>query len=180
MRVLVPATLAMLAHAVATGSLDAVAGAAYAVTPAAREMHADGDTEELELLAAEVAAAASLRLLAAAPPTTVPARRVVLSVDVPDEQVAIPAPGAGGDDEPELVHLVGPVPMKALASAHVDAASTAPTVAAALPVAAEPALELGALPEGPAWSARDDVEASPLLWYDRTEIDALVQEAHTT
>ena len=180
MRVLVPATLAMLAHAVATGSLDAVAGAAYAVTPAAREMHTDGDTEELELLAAEVAAAASLRLLAAAPPTTVPARRVVLSVDVPDEQVAIPAPGAGGDDEPELVHLVGPVPMKALASAHVDAASTASTVAAALPVATEPALELGALPEGPAWSARDDVEASPLLWYDRTEIDALVQEAHTT
>jgi len=177
-RVLVPATLAMLAHAVATGSLDAAAGAAYAVTPAAREMHADGDTEELELLAAEVAAAASLRLLAAAPPTTVPARRVVVSVDVPDEQVAIPAPGAGG--EPELVHLVGPVPMKALASAHVDAASTAPTVAAALPVATEPALELGALPEGPAWSARDDVEASPLLWYDRTEIDALVQEAHTT
>lgn len=180
MRVLVPATLALLASAAATGSLDPVTGIGYAVTPAAREMHSDGDTEELELLAAEAAAAASLRLLATAG-GTVATRRVVLSVDVPDSQVVVPPPGdADPPDEPELVRVIGPVPMKAVASVHVDAAASASTVAAALPVAAEPPLELGALPAGPAWLARDEMEATPLLWYDRTEIDALVQEVRTS
>ncbi len=197
MRVLVPATLATLARAAATGWLDPGDGTAFAVTPAAWEMHSDGDTEELELLAAEAAAAASLRLLAAAA-GPVPARRVVLSVDVPDAEVTIPtgldesddadgadAEGADGEGaagegadapDPALVRLSGSVPMESVASVHLDPASRAPIVTAALPVAAEPALELGALPEGPSWQARDELEASPLLWYDRSEIDALVQE----
>jgi len=197
-RVLVPATLATLARAVAAGSLDLGDGTAFAVTPASWEMHTDGDAEELELLAAEAAAAASLRMLAAA--GAVPARRVVLSVDVPDAQVDVPGPGgdhaadaadadaadagdagAGGDigdGEPERVRLTGPVPLDAVASVHLDPASRAPTVTAALPVAAQAPLELGAFPEGPAWQARDELEASPLLWYDRSEIDALVQEVH--
>ena len=193
MRVLVPATLATLARAVRAGSLDVGDGTAFAVTPASWEMHSDGDAEELELLAAEAAAAASLRMLAAA--GAVPPRRVVLSVDVPDAQVRIPGPDGGrpdptaadpaadgedadGEDvgEPERVQLNGPVPLDAVASVHLDPASMAATVTAALPVAAEPPLELGAFPEGPAWQARDDLEASPLLWYDRSEIDALVQE----
>ena len=46
MRVYIPATLAMLQRFVADGSMHALSGTAFAVTPALRESYAEGDDEE--------------------------------------------------------------------------------------------------------------------------------------
>ena len=183
MRVFLPSTLVELARASASGEMPVPDGTAFAVTPASVEMHTDGDAEELEMLAAEAAAARSLRLLAAAIGSgtgsgTVPARRVVVAVDVADSEVTVPV--EWDEDAPDLVHLPGPVPMKAVASVLADPPSIAELVARALPVADEPPPELGALPAGPAWEARDEVEASPLLWFDATEVGDLTRGVDRT
>src|SRR5215472_4944754 len=86
----------------------------YAVTPALREWYSGGDMEELEYVAMMHAARESLRLLAADP--NAPRRRVVLAVDVPDQQVIAEA----GFDEPGLVEVRSPVPTRAVASGLVD------------------------------------------------------------
>lgn len=181
MRVFLPSTLAALARAAASGELPVPGGTAFAVTPASVEMHTDGDAEELEMLAAEAAASASLRILAAVTPDgagSVPTRRVVVAVDVADHEVTVPV--EWDEDAPDLVHLPGPVPMAAVASVLADPPSLTDLVTRALPVADEPPPELGALPEGPAWAARDEVEASPLLWFDATEIRDLTAGVETT
>ncbi|ETB32567.1 hypothetical protein O971_02285, partial [Mycobacterium avium subsp. hominissuis 10-4249] len=64
--VYIPATLAMLQRLVADGSLAAVNGTAFALTPALREAYAEGDDDELAEVALREAALASLRLLAGA------------------------------------------------------------------------------------------------------------------
>jgi len=193
-RVFLPSTLVALARASASGEVAVPDGTAFAVTPASVEMHTDGDAEELEMLAAEAAATGSLRLLAAgaqaaaaepaaqaaAQPAAgpVPARRVVIAVDVADSDVTVPV--EWDEDAPDLVHLAGPVPMAAVASVLADPPSLTVLVGRALPVADEPPPELGALPEGPAWAARDEVEASPLLWFDATEIRDLTAGVEAT
>lgn len=174
MRVFLPSTLVALARASASGRLEVPGGTAFAVTPASVEMHTDGDVEELEMLAAEAAAVASLRLLAEVTGTpAVPARRVVVAVDVADSEVTVPV--EWDEQAPDRVHLPGPVPMGAVASVLADPPSIADLVTRALPVAAEPPPELGALPDTPAWEARDEVEASPLLWFDATEVGDLTR-----
>lgn len=179
MRVFLPSTLVALARAAASGELPVPDGTAFAVTPASVEMHTDGDAEELEMLAAEAAASASLRLLAAAAQhAAVPARRVVVAVDVADSEVTVPV--EWDEEAPDQVRLPGPVPMAAVASVLADPPSLTVLVTGALPVADEPPPELGALPEGPAWAARDEVEASPLLWFDASEIQDLTAGVETT
>lgn len=186
-RVFVPSTLVTLARAAVSGELPVPGGTAFAVTPASVEMHTDGDVEELEMLAAEAAAARSLCLLAAVPEPAagppvaggpVAARRVVVAVDVLDTAVTVPADW--DEDSPDLVELPGPVAMEAVASVLADPPSIAELVNRALPVAGEPPPQLGALPEGPAWEARDEVEASPLLWFDATEIEDLTRGVEAT
>jgi len=197
-RVFLPSTLVALARASASGEVAVPDGTAFAVTPASVEMHTDGDAEELEMLAAEAAATGSLRLLAAGAQTAaaqaaaepaaqaaaqpaagpVPARRVVIAVDVAESDVTVPV--EWDEDAPDLVHLAGPVPMAAVASVLADPPSLTVLVGRALPVADEPPPELGALPEGPAWAARDEVEASPLLWFDATEIGDLTAGVEAT
>ncbi|GAA3759740.1 DUF6912 family protein [Spinactinospora alkalitolerans] len=127
MRIYLPSTLPALAAALAEGAVRGEPLAAFAVTPALREQHGDGDGEELEYEALRAAADASLRLLAA--DGAAPRRRVVIAADIPE--AAVRAPDTGGDGHPALVTVTGAVPLKRVASAHVDDEAAADDIAAA-------------------------------------------------
>lgn len=159
MRVYVPTTVDQLETLRDNGFQPPVA--AHAVTPALREWYVEGDQEELEYAATLAAARASLRRLRS---PDVPARRVVLAADVPDA-AARPAP----DLDRAAVRLADPVPLSALASAHVDDASAADDVRRA--VAALPLAEAG---DEDAQFVLDSVEDHELAWYASQELSALV------
>ena len=136
MRVYAPATLADLTALASQGAWRPAAGA-YAVTPALQGwVGADGpvDAEELELAALSEAARGSLRLLAAAgggADVGSPARRVVVALDLPADQVAVA--DEGPEDPPGLVRLgAEPVPLDRVAAVHVDEPAAASAVAAAV------------------------------------------------
>jgi uncharacterized protein DUF6912 len=160
-RVYLPATMSLLARAVATGSVDVPV--ASAVTPTLREWYVEGDAEELEYAAMLAAARSSLRLLAADPETA--RRRVVVAAEIPDG-TAQPAP----DLDRSAVRLPGPVPISAVVSAHVDDSEAAEDVsrAAALVAAADSGDE-------DARFAVDGVEDHELGWYAAQEIGPLVE-----
>src|SRR5690606_41892364 len=71
----------MLQQLVADGSLSAVNGTAFAVTPALREAYAEGDDEELAHVALREAALASLRRLSAEEGSGAPMRRAVVEAE---------------------------------------------------------------------------------------------------
>jgi hypothetical protein len=164
MRVYLPTTLAGLAAAYAAGAVDPSAGG-HAVTGAVREWYVTGDLEELEYAAFTEAAEASLRLLAVAGG---PWRRVVVAADVPDGDVR------PRDDGPyrSAVTVASAVPLRAVASVHVDEEDAHDVVAEA--VQALPAADAG---DDDARFALDEAEATELLWYDVTEIPDLVGPA---
>jgi hypothetical protein len=167
MRVYVPLTLPGLAQAHKAGEVAPGPLTAYAVTPGLREWYVSDDIEELEYAALNRAAAASLRLLAVAPDA--PRRRVVVAVDVPDQDaVADPDraldPGALGE-----VRIGSAVPMAKAAAVHVDADDAVDDVRAAVDA-------LGAADHGDA-DARftvDGAEDHELLWYGVQEIPNIV------
>jgi hypothetical protein len=132
-RVYLPATIPALARLHAEGELAIPEG--YAATP-------DPDDEELAYAAYRLAAEASVRLLRADPGA--PARRVVISADVP----ASPADGGA-------FRLTGPVPRSAVAAIHVDGAVAEPEVAAAV-------------------AGGDEAVDHELEWYDASELAHLV------
>jgi hypothetical protein len=161
MRVYLPTTLAGLAAAAAAGVFEGPLDA-HAVTGAVREWYVSGDLEELEYAAFTEAAEASLRLLAAGGG---PGRRVVVAADVPDGGVQ---PRHGGRYR-SAVTVAAAVPLRAVASVHVDEETAQDVVAAA--VAALPAADAG---DDDARFALDEAEATELLWYDVSEIPDLV------
>ena len=164
-RVYLPATLTTVATLREEGSL--AAPEAYAVTPALRESYLDGDLEELEYAAFARAAEAALWLLRADP--RAPRRRVVIAADVPaDPPAGSVGPRVAEDADPALVRLRGPVPLRAVASIHVDGGAAAEDVAAA--VAARPALAAG---DPDAELTVAGAEEHALEWYDVTEIAQL-------
>ncbi|MFR9800153.1 DUF6912 family protein [Streptomyces sp. MS06] len=169
MRVYVPLTLPRLAEAHRTGELGTGPVVAYAVTPALREWCVSDDIEELEYVALNRAALASLRLLAADPQAV--RRRVVVAVDVPDREAG---PDPEGLDPAALgrVRVTGAVPLAKAASVHVDAEDAETDVAAA--ARALPAADGG---DGDAQSAVDGVEDHELLWFATQEIPGLVGPA---
>jgi hypothetical protein len=161
MRVYLPTTLDGLAAASATGSFPGLAPA-HAVTGAVREWYVSGDLEELEYAAFTEAAEASLRSL---DPSGSAPRRVVVAADVPDTAVR-PLPDGRFRS---AVEVGAPVPLRAVASVHVDEPEAADVVRAAL--AALPAADAG---DDDARFALDEAEATELLWYDVTEIADLL------
>ena len=161
MRVYLPSTLARLARASAAGEWEGPADA-HAVTGAVREWYVSGDLEELEYAAFTEAAEASLRLLAV---DGGPNRRVVVAADVPEDAVR-PRPG-----EPyrSAVTVASSVPLRDVASVHVDEVEAQDVVADA--VRSLPAADAG---DDDARFALDEAEATELLWYDVTEIPDLL------
>ena len=161
MRVYLPSTLARLAGAQAAGRLEGPLDA-HAVTGAVREWYVSGDLEELEYAAFTEAAEASLRLLAG---EDGPRRRVVVAADVPDGAVR----ARPSDLYRSAVTVASAVPLRDVASVHVDEAEAQDVVAQA--VRSLPAADAG---DDDARFALDEAEATELLWYDVTEIPDLL------
>ncbi|MFJ4866975.1 DUF6912 family protein [Streptomyces sp. NPDC088757] len=167
MRVYVPLTLPGLAQAHKAGELGPGPLTAYAVTPALREWYVSDDIEELEYAALGRAAAASLRLLAGDPEA--PRRRIVVAVDVADEDaVADPDRGLDADAVGE-VRIAGAVPLSKAAAVHADADDAEADVRAA-------ADALGAADQGDddARFVVDGAEDHELLWFGVQEIPGLL------
>lgn len=159
MRVYLPATLPLLAEWVKAG--HASPGVAGAVTPGLREWYREGDADELEYVAQQVAARLSLEMLGADPGA--PRRRVVLAVDVPDADIAVL-------DEPRGSVSVGAAtPRTSWASALVDDEDADVVISAA-------ATALGGAAAGDpdASFAVDEAEATELGWYAVQEFDDLL------
>ena len=159
MRVYLPATMPLLAGWLEAG--QAAPGPGAAVTPGLREWYREGDADELEYAAQQVAARRSLELLADDP--GIVRRRVVVAVDVPDADVAVL-------DEPRGTVTVGAaVPTTAWASALVDDEEADVVVSAA-------ATALGAAAAGDddAAFAVDEADATELGWYAVQELPHLL------
>ncbi|WP_411069212.1 DUF6912 family protein [Streptomyces sp. cmx-4-25] len=167
MRVYVPLTLPGLAQAHKAGELGPGPLTAYAVTPALREWYVSDDIEELEYAALGRAAAASLRLLAG--DHGAPRRRIVVAVDVADEDaVADPDRGLDADAIGE-VRIAGAVRLAKAAAVHADADDAEADVRAA-------ADALGAADRGDddARFVVDGAEDHELLWFGVQEIPGLL------
>jgi hypothetical protein len=160
MRVYLPATTSTLRELLDDGRIGPAPLTAFAVTPALREWYLDDDVEELEYAAMLEAARGSLRLLDADPSAA--RRRAVLAADVPDDQVTV-----RDDLDRGVVHVARPVPLAAIASAHLDDADAEPTVARA--VESIIAADLG---DDGAQERVDDAEGHELSWYATQELGA--------
>ncbi len=161
MRVYLPATLPALAEALAAGSIGPAPLTGFAVTPSLVEWYASGDAEELEYVALTEAARGSLRLLDGEP--AAPRRRVVLAVDVADADVRFLP-----DLDRAAVRVGVPVPLRAVASGHVDDVAAESAVAAA--AEAVIAADLGS---EDAQFTVDEAEGWELQWYARQELAGL-------
>lgn len=165
--VYIPATLAMLQRLVADGSLAAVNGTAFALTPALREAYAEGDDDELAEVALREAALASLRLLAGAEHEAghgaLPPRRAVLAADV-DDLTYRP------DLDDAVVRLAGPVRIEDVIAAYVDNAAAEPAVAKA--IEAVDAADLG---DEDADLIVGDAQDHDLAWYASQELPFLLE-----
>ncbi|MFG2002339.1 DUF6912 family protein [Spirillospora sp. NPDC048911] len=167
MRVYLPSTLAGLARLLEAREAGPAPLAAYAVTPGLREWYAGGDLEELEYAAMTAAARASLRLLADAP--GLPARRVVLAAEVPDQQVEWARGDASlADDSRALVRVTAAVPWQKIASGHVDDPDAEADVRAA--AGALSAADAG---DDDARFTVDGAEGHELMWYATQELGDL-------
>lgn len=170
MRLFVPATLAMLETLLAEGEMPVRSGTAFAATPALIESYANGDTEEIEHVAFLEAARASLRLLggeldSGAAHEAHPYRRVVVSVDVPDEDVR-PRP----DLDTAVVRLTrGTVAMSEVAAVHVDLAGAVDLVRDAIE-----AVDRADLGDEDAELTVGDALDLDLAWYDAVELPFLL------
>ena len=162
MRVYLPATLPGLAGLLRKAEIGPAPLRAFAVTPSLREWYASGDLEELEYVAMTQAARASLRMLAADPDA--PRRRVVLAIDVPEENLV----QASDFTEPTVVEVVKPVPLARVVAGHVDDLLAVADIAKA--VAALPAADSG---DDDARFVVDGAEGHELLWYASQELPHL-------
>ena len=164
MRVFLPSTLPALAQALRAGQVGPGPVTGFTVTPSLREAYASGDEEELEYVAMTEAARASLRMLAQDP--AAPPRRVVLAAEIPAEQVKLDA----RDKEPARVLIGEAVPVKRLASAHVDDPEAGADVRAAADGLA--AADAG---DEDARFAVDGAEGHELGWYATQELPYLAE-----
>jgi len=160
MRVYLPSTLPALAGMFLANEISPSPVLGFAVTPALREWYSSGDMDELEYVAMMQAARSSLRLLMADP--AAPRRRVVLAVELPDEQIV----GVAGFNEPALVEIKSPVQSRDIVSGHIDDPMAADDVSAA--VAALPAADAG---DDDAKFAVDGAEGHELMWYAAQELE---------
>jgi hypothetical protein len=162
-RVYLPGTTRSLRALVETGELGPPPLTGFAVTPGLREWYTEGDLEELEYAAMLDAARSSLRLLDEDPAAA--RRRVVVAAEMPDQAVE-PRP----DLDRAVVRLGIAVPLRAVASVHVDGPDAEPTVRAAADAVLE--ADLGG---DDAKFLVDEAEGHELLWYASQEIAPLLE-----
>ncbi|MCK0174623.1 hypothetical protein A5757_08135 [Mycobacterium sp. 852013-51886_SCH5428379] len=163
MRVYIPVTLAMLSQLVADGSIHALSGTAFAVTPTLRESYAEGDEDELAEIAMRDAALASLRLLSGAQDAGGhPPRRAVLVADA--EATVRP------DLDDAVVRLAGPVALSDVVAAYVDIADAEAAVRRAIE-----AVDLADLGDEDAELTVGDAQDHDLAWYAPQELPFLLE-----
>jgi hypothetical protein len=158
MRVYLPATLDVLASALAPGSSrELAAGEGFAVTPGMREWYASGDTEELEYIALTLAAAASVELIRA--DAGAARRRVVVAAEVDDDAVSVTEDSTRASRG--RVEVIRPIAISHVAAVHVDDDSAVASIASA---ALDPLDEIAA----------EDAADHELLWYATQEVPDLL------
>jgi hypothetical protein len=160
MRVYLPVTHNALRDLVGSGGLGPAPLVGSAVTGSLRESYAEGDEEELEYAAMTAAARSALVLLAQAEDE--PPRRVVLAVEVDD---ARPVPDLGA----AAVELPRVVPLRQVASVHMDTAEAESDVTAAVEV-----LRSGGPRDADDQFLLDSCEAHELAWFATQEIGDLL------
>lgn len=164
MRIYLPATMDVLRGALSAGSIPVRSGVGFAVTAPLRGEYPDWSEEDLEYLAMQDAARASLRLLGAQVQDN--PLRVVIAADAVDALVT-PRPEA----DRAVVAVDGPIAWSAVAAVHIDGADAIPAVREA--VAAIDAADLGDEDADFAVSSAEDFD---LAWYAPGEIQYLVEE----
>lgn len=146
--------------------LTARSGWGFAMTPALVEFYTAGDEEEIEHAAFQDAAEASLRLLAIGDEEKFPHRRVVVTADLPAEQVEL-QPENG-----ESVVKLSPaqIQLSDIAALHVDLEESEEATKAATAVVDES--DLG---DPDAELTVGDALDNLMAWYDPTELPFLVE-----
>lgn len=136
------------------------------MTPALVEFYTAGDEEEIAHAAFLDAAEASLRLLAIGDEDKFPHRRVVVTIDLPDERVELQP------DNGESVVKLNPaqIELKDIAALHVDIEESEETTRAAIDVIDES--DLG---DPDAELTVGDAQDKLMAWYDPTELPFLVE-----
>ena len=165
MRVYIPATFGMLAALEDNRLMHARSGWVFAATEALHEFFTSGDQEEIEAVAFDDAAMASIRLLAIGDEERHPHRRVVVSADVPDSQ-ATPDPEMGES----VVKLSAPVQIEDIAAIHVDIAEAEEATAKAIEV-----IDAADLGDEDAELAVGDAQDNYMAFYDPSELPVLVE-----
>lgn len=162
MRVYLPSTFAGLRVLQAAGEIGPAPLHGHAVTPALRESYAVGDTEELEHVAQLAASSDSISLLHE--DLSVPRRRVVIAVEVPDESVR-----RAEDGDESSVTVLSVVPMSAVQAVLVDDPDAADVIDRA--AEAWTAAQTG---DDNALFDLDEASAHDLMWFARQELDQLL------
>ena len=162
MRVYIPATFAMLKELDAEGTIHARSGWGFAATPALVEFFTSGDEEEIEAVAFDDAALASLRLLAIGDEPDFPHRRVVISADVD----ATPQPDMGES----VVKLSEAIAREDVAAIHVDIAAAEEATKKATEL-----IDAADLGDQDAELAVGDAQDNYLAFYHPDELSFLVE-----
>ncbi len=162
MRVYIPATFGMLQALQDNELLHARSGWGFSATKALHDFFVSGDEEEIEAVAFDDAALASLRLLAIGDEERFPHRRVVVSADVD----ATEAPDMGES----VVRLDGPVLLEDVAAIHVDIQESEEATAKAIEVV--DAADLG---DEDAELAVGDAQDNYMAFYDPSELAFLLE-----
>ena len=161
MRVYIPATVAALRAAVAAGQVRAPGRHAFGATEILVGQYPGADLEEVEYVAMQDAARASLRLLSASDGAPI---RVVIAADTNDA-----TPDPHGDPSSVFVH--GSVAWRDVAAVHLDGADAAEAVRAAAAV-----VDQADLGDPDAEFVLGTAEDFELAWYAPDEIAYLVEE----
>ena len=162
MRVYIPATFSMLKSLDSNGVIHARNGWGFAATPELTEFFTSGDQEEIEAIAFDDAALASIRLLAIGGEEQFPHRRVVVSVDAEVQ----PQPEMGES----VVKLAGPVELKDVAAIHVDVKEAEEATAKAIE-----AIDAADLGDEDAELTVGDAQDNYMAFYDPSELPFLIE-----
>lgn len=161
MRVYLPSTLTRLQELLDEGAVTSAPLPGFAVTDDVRAFYDEGDDEELEYLALDLAAAASVRLLDADPSAV--RRRVVVVVESARVETAPRV-------DRSAVRVLADVAMRDVKAVHVDDPAAVPDV-----TAAADALVAADLGSEPSQLIVEEAAGHELGWYATQEIGTLLE-----